>query len=282
MQSELLPLGHQLSILKVRLAINELRYDPQRQGQTNHFHSCFELYCNSAGTSLLRLDFSNEITVDKGEWVLLRPRQLHEELVYGRCSGYTLGIESDPLGGSLFERALQDGYVKGVNGRIADLLSEVARQCREHPVGYAEYISHLLSILMLELCRACGARSNDRIRAAKTPENVGQIIDSFFNRVFRSEKEGLSIANLASELHLSTRQCSRILQKYYGMSFGKLLLVTRLRFTECLLLQTERPISEICELCGLSEPYLVRSFKEVYGLTPAQYRMLHKKDLPPE
>ncbi len=282
MEPRMLNLNQKLTVLNTPIAVNKLRFLSQRESTPNHIHSYIELYCNTEGTSVLKLNFNKQLSVDKDQWVLLSRNLVHEEVVYGRCAGFSLGIETDPRGAALLSGLDKNGYCTGFGERTGALLNEIVKEYTEHPLGYAEYGGHLLSMLLLELCRCCGSKTVDDINEPKPdPDNIYLIIDSFFNRIFQvefqRESEKMTIEYLAEQLHMSTRHVSRILQKHYGMTFQHMLLATRMRFTEYLLLRTDRSISEICELCELSEPYLIRSFKESYGMTPAQYRRLHRQ-----
>lgn len=272
MEQSVLNLNLQLTVLDTPFAVNRMARVPQRTGAPLHAHSHMELYYNTEGTSVLKLFDNRQITVDKEHWVLIGQNIRHEEIVYGRCSGYCLEIETDPAGLALLKGLQSAGYLTGREPRqMGAILLRIWQEQTERPPGYSQCCSYLMSLLLLSLFRWCdtglpkfsGQEDKDRIRT---------VIDSFFGRVFQSETEEMTPERLAGQLHVSTRHLRRLLQKYYGMSFQQLLLSTRLRFTEDLLLHTGKSVSEICEMCNLSETYLIRNFKEKYGMTPAQYR----------
>ena len=275
---ESLIISQKLTVWSTPIAINQILYTSQRQCQPNHLHSYLELYYNTEGSSVLRLNFNKEIVVDKNHWILLNRNIMHEEIVYGRCMGFSLGIETDPAGVSLFPKLLRDGYVLGYSETIGDILMQIVDEYNEHPPGYTEYTNHLLSLLMLDLCRDSGGIVTADRRDCTDPVNQYMIIDKFFNRVFLDQAQDLTISDLSKQLHMSTRNVNRVLQKHYGMNFQQMLLSMRMRFAEYQLLQTNRSISEISEQCDLSEPYLIRSFKEFFGMTPAQYRKQNKEE----
>ncbi len=282
MEPQILNLNRKLTVFGIPIAVNKLHCFSQRQGETNHLHSYIELYYSTEGSFALKLDYSATVTVDKNQWVLLDRNQIHEEVVYGRCSGFNLGIEVAPDQiSTLFPGLVRDGFCTAQNGEsVGRLLDRIRRENTERPPGYADYSDHLLSMLMIELCRV--GKNQSFPKAAREgesgyPDSALYVIDTFFNRVFRYENEGLTIDRLAEKLHMSTRNVNRILLKHYGMTFHQMLLSTRMRFTEYLLLQSERSVSEICEICDLSEAYLIRCFKQIYGMTPAQFRKEHKQ-----
>lgn len=289
MEEQILNLNRQLTVFKAPVAVNRLSYSPQRQSRTGLIHSYMVLYYNTMGSCDLRLNFSRKIVLEKGHWALLDRNLLHEETVYGRCSGYCLGIEVESsLIASLFPALIREGWCEsGSGGESVGWILERIRQenvCR--PPGYLDYTDHLLSMLVTELCRASRDRNRDRGRSflkvapaemVSRADSVAFVIDSFFNRIFQGERENLTLDALANALHMSQRNVNRILLKRYGMTFRQMLLLTRMRLAEYLLLQTDRPISEIGQLCDLSQAYLTRTFRQIYGLPPAHYRREHRK-----
>ncbi|MGM9680461.1 MAG: AraC family transcriptional regulator, partial [Eubacteriales bacterium] len=254
------------------VAVNPIVRVPRRSGMPRHAHTYVELYYNTDGTSVIKLDYNRRISVDKDQWVLIGQNVCHEEIVYGRCSGYLLGIETDPAGLALLTGLQSAGCLTGREPRqMGAILTQVWQEQTERSPGYAQCCGHLLSLLLLSLFRWCNAGWTG-MPGKEEPERVRAAIDGFFGRVYRCETVELTPEYLAEQLHVSTRHLNRLLQKYYGMNFQQLLLSNRMQFAEYLLSQSEKSVSEICEMCGLSETYLIRCFKEHYGMTPAQYR----------
>lgn len=85
--------------------------------------------------------------------------------------------------------------------------------------------------------------------------------------------EKITLAMLAEEFHLSEKYISWYFKEHFSISFMQ--YVSHLRMTKAkdLLLTTEVSITEVALCCGYPSVNLfIRSFKEMYGMTPLQYR----------
>ena len=85
--------------------------------------------------------------------------------------------------------------------------------------------------------------------------------------------EKITLSMLASEFHLSEKYISWYFKEHFNISFIQ--YVSHLRMTKAkdLLLTTEQSVTEIAFSCGYpSVNFFIRSFKELRGVTPLQYR----------
>jgi len=64
-----------------------------------------------------------------------------------------------------------------------------------------------------------------------------------------------------------------LLRKETGSTFSELVLERRMRLARTHLLNSEKPVSQIAQLCGFAdEAYFSRRFKATQGLPPGQFR----------
>ena len=85
--------------------------------------------------------------------------------------------------------------------------------------------------------------------------------------------EKITLSMLADEFHLSEKYISWYFKEHFNISFIQ--YVSHLRMTKAkdLLLTTEQAVTEIAFSCGYpSVNFFIRSFKELHGITPLQYR----------
>ena len=88
----------------------------------------------------------------------------------------------------------------------------------------------------------------------------------------------VTVQSLAKELHLSTKQTTRILQKNYKKKLSEIMMEKRLTVATELLLRSNMTILEIVEYVNFSsERYFYLQFKKAFGCTPRRYRLLNKK-----
>lgn len=90
---------------------------------------------------------------------------------------------------------------------------------------------------------------------------------------------GINMSELANQLFLSTSTLSRVFKKQTGIYFADYVSHVRMSRAVDELLRTEDSITKIAMDCGFSNPSVFnRSFKEIYGETPSDYRA-QKKEL---
>lgn len=137
----------------------------------------------------------------------------------------------------------------------------------------------LASLLMISLLRNLRFMKNDKpVNKRINEKERTAVIDNFFERDF-ALKNGC--ANLAEQLHLSTRQLNRYLQDHYGMGFQEKLIQTRMDQTALLLRSTDKRVQDIMELVGYhSVTAFYKAFANQFGMTPQQYRKQNKRTDP--
>ncbi len=88
-----------------------------------------------------------------------------------------------------------------------------------------------------------------------------------------------SLGYIADDFKLSLPTVSRMIKKETGFTFQELLMRKRFQKAVMFLVETELPVEEIAVNIGYeNHSYFYRQFKARYGMTPSQYRRMHKND----
>ena len=83
----------------------------------------------------------------------------------------------------------------------------------------------------------------------------------------------LSMKEIADELYISSRQLDRIVRKRYGKTLHQVIMETRIRSAERMLLTTNMAVDRIGSTVGFSSNAgFYREFSRYFGMTPAEYR----------
>jgi len=274
-------IDHALHFLNAKIYINKIYYFPDKITTNNHSHSYMELHYITKGSAVYRMEFQDTVELHTDEWLLLGKNIYHEEKIPEQCSGYCMGIDFlQPDAQSPFRVFWNHPYYKCEgNSKIGEIISVIFRELEEKSIGYEEYCRNLLSMLLLQILRSYPEQEAKKQAPAARKEDIVSTIDGYFNRVFNQQGNMLTIDSLAAELNISKRQLSRILQERYHSTFTKMLITAKMKYTEYLLMHTDKSVMEISEICGITDTYLIRSFKRIYNKTPAQYRKSYKKDM---
>lgn len=85
--------------------------------------------------------------------------------------------------------------------------------------------------------------------------------------------EKIELAEIAEEVNLSRTYASAIFKEELGITISEFILRERIAEAKRLLIETDLTIAEISErLAFCSQSYFTKSFTEVEGMTPGEYR----------
>ena len=94
--------------------------------------------------------------------------------------------------------------------------------------------------------------------------------------VSRFKQSKLTLSQAAKSMYISERQFSRYCLKFYGKNYYDIALDTQLKTAAYYLTHTDKSIEEIAGLINMNTTF-ARNFNKVYGVTPTQYRKLHRQ-----
>ncbi len=229
-----------------------------------HEHSLYEFFYAKTAPILLRSENGTK-TIERGDVCIVCPHATHFAEQLSKTDHFCLGFSVKSTENSeSAKQILSFLSSKDFNNFTPDetclkLLSVM------QPVN--ENNGPFCATLLLSFLLYCSGNS---------PQNTR---DSQLGRIFRLENylykdlsNNLSLCEIAEELHLSTRQLSRIIKKQYGMSFREKLFSLKMQSAARLLL-LGKSVSETAESVGYAtSAAFMKAFKTHFGKTPAQYR----------
>lgn len=156
------------------------------------------------------------------------------------------------------------------------LLEELDRTFEDDLFAKNEREESILTLLFFHILDSFGL-------AMKEENDSNDDIDAYIlqiNNIICNElDEKINLQFVADRLHLSTKQTTRIIKKYYSCSLSDLLIQRKLSIACMLLTNTNLKISKIIKLINIETAnYFFRLFKKAFGITPLQYR---KNTTPP-
>ena len=129
---------------------------------------------------------------------------------------------------------------------------------------------HLTALLFMSFFRSLKEPDTRSTASSLKYRNYVNTLDQYISRHYA---EQIRIDDIAAELHLCSKQVSRIINKEYGMSLSRFVHRHRMSIACMLLKNTSLSLSQISESVGYEyENYFFRTFKEMYGMTPTEYR----------
>lgn len=106
-----------------------------------------------------------------------------------------------------------------------------------------------------------------------------QRISIILNYIYANYAETISLTEIAEKVYMSPSSLSRFFKKEMGESFVQFVRRVRLNKAAEQLIYTSLSISKIAVNNGFSNPSAMnKDFKEMYGITPKEYRKQHQLD----
>lgn len=98
------------------------------------------------------------------------------------------------------------------------------------------------------------------------------------SRIMKNPELPWNIGEIAESLYLSKSYLQKIYKALFGRSIIEEMIFFRISNAKRLLSKTDMTVTDISRECGYaSYNYFVRQFKESEGISPSDYRTLHKK-----
>jgi AraC-like DNA-binding protein len=83
----------------------------------------------------------------------------------------------------------------------------------------------------------------------------------------------MTLTDAAAAAFLSPNYLTHLLRKETGSTFSELVLERRMRLARTHLMNSQKPLSHIAQICGFAdEAYFSRRFRKAHGVPPGQFR----------
>lgn len=154
--------------------------------------------------------------------------------------------------------------------QVIDSIASLWRSAEQEEYGFEMHIRNELSTIMALLSEHQPAVS--RKSFGKEQRDNARIKEMLTFIQSNYEKE-LTIEDIAAACAISTSECMRCFRATISTTPIAYLKTYRLQQAAIKLQSTNDKISVIAESCGFQEmSYFAKSFREIYGCTPSQYR----------
>ncbi len=268
--------------VSVRLSIDrDVGVKNELAALTKHTHAYSELFVCVSGQLTLEVE-DMRITLNSGDAAVvpanLSHHKLLEELPVVWCALAFLITANRRRSVSKLSRRLS-GFCDGTKAQI---IRNVPQFCGDiyrlrtdlaSPYDCAPALAFTLLLL-----RYAEKLSDFSPLSAAVPHDSDMnriaLLENLVNGEFMTE---ITPHGVASLLHISTRQLSRIVKKRYGTTLTRVIINKRLETAEKLLSETDQTVNSIADAVGFSSAaFMHREFKAKYRMTPIEYRNTHR------
>lgn len=249
-----------------------------------HWHDELELLIVTEGAAVCATD-REQTVLQTGEGCFFNSDVLHAvwKENSGLCRLHSMSFHPRLVGGaveSIFwqkyilplveNKQFQMRKFSAEDGEILREIETAWRSCVNEPVGYELLARNALSSVVLRLMADLpkGAASLSGI-ALLREERIKLMLDYIRSHL----REEITVAQIASAASVSESECVRCFRGAIHTPPIQYVKQYRLQKAAELLKETDKRINEIGEECGFQEmSYFAKAFRELYGLTPTEFR----------
>lgn len=233
-----------------------------------HHHTEFELHIVTEGRQEYEVN-GTEYSLGKGDFLLIYPDTTHTSLSSAphtqKCS-ITFSLETDASTGCFPGTASPR-----VSGCIDVIVREAAAKTRISPV----LIENCVLEILVTVFRFAGIQTQAPVVLPAESEDENAILAIAKQYIEDNVSAPLSVADVASYCYLSTKQLTRIFDRYEGIAPGEYIKKQRAGAIETLLADQSLSLKQISERMNFSSEYYFNSFFKRYaGMPPGEYRKM--------
>ena len=257
-----------------------------------HFHNCLEIgYCIEGGGTM---NYGGKKQDYKARSITVVPPNYphHTNSFLGKkCCWEFLFVdvesilkvqfpERPPLRTQLIQNIYRNAFLLqgDEHPQIENIILAIMDEHRKKRKYYKDSVKGLLQSLVVCLVRLCDDMDANTNRDASTSAGInvdGSItaISPAIDYVAKHYREKITILSLAEACHLSETHFRRLFSQSMNITPQAYINLIRIEEVSRLLHTTNESIGEIAVKCGFVTPStLNRNFKEIVGMSPAQFR----------
>ena len=235
-----------------------------------HWHDFYEIHVITQGTLTEHIN-GHEIEMGPGWIYFLRPYDVHEYHGNGLVSLYKIQFMIDILDPDIQKILISNEYrlIMKLSDKELEMLepflSKIVDEYNANKYNRLSMVSYLMNCLATEMIRlsqkhTSHSASSDAIVLA-------------LEYIHRNYANSITMQQVAALVGLTPNYFCSKFHKEVGQSFKQYLRGLQLNHAATLLRVTDQSISRISEDSGFrSFASFFKDFKEVYGMTPSQYR----------
>ena len=251
-----------------------------------HWHDELEIAYVERGEVTAAVN-DRQVLLQQGDGIFINRRVLHAFFMQGEGEARMPNILFHPalLYGTqesvFWEKyvkplVLSNGFTHAVFRRQVPwqkaALEEAAaafRALTDEKFGYEIRTRSALSFILLLLLEKEGEAISRPAKSQAETDRIRQMLS--FIRLHYTQP--IRVQQIADSAFISRRECMRVFRNIIGLSPIQYVIGLRVQKAKQLLLETDRPILDICVSCGFqNQSYFTKVFREKTGLSPLQCR----------
>jgi len=148
----------------------------------------------------------------------------------------------------------------------------------EKSAGYVEKMHAVVE--QWDVCAWLGLALDDYIKLVGSSQDASKIgqVRPAVNYIEANHDKAVTLATVAKAAHLSVSRMAHLFKEQMGMTIIEYLTQVRIEKAKELLLTTDQTCTEVCFTVGYNnQSYFTRTFKNLVGTTPSQFRTKNRR-----
>lgn len=230
-----------------------------------HKHNCYIFYYIINGSGTFITD-SGTYSVMKQQIIVCFPLEGHSMIPHDEIEYYHVKFEDDQQGDFLYDLLLlKKQQVMNCTENLTSLFYDIHEFVNHNNFYVYKRGVYLFVSLLYKLIAEKFFK-----REAVTANIVQSVLFSLYSNT------NIDIKTISNDLQLSVQTIIKAFKETLGISPKQYILQYKIERATVFLIETNKPIKEIAEELGFSDPYqFSKSFKKHKGIPPKEFRTLY-------
>lgn len=139
--------------------------------------------------------------------------------------------------------------------------------------SYQEEIDQIRNINNINEITATFLQLEEEIKGLLSQRSYSELTQKAIDLVHRDYQHDLILKEIAEALYVNPMYLGQLIRKETGQTFAQYLNSYRIKKAEEMLIKSAKTVNEIAHAVGYSSTgYFHKNFKEIYGITPKEFR----------
>lgn len=257
------------------LRVSTINYDAEfgEQSSSVHSHDFYELLFVREGRGKLFVN-GNMTDVASGDVIIIAPLQQHNEITTPDfpLSLFSVAFICTTVKIPGFIMKLDKKDCDSITIKINELLSN-----HGYPLEFGHlYCQNVAENIIIDLLRRLNRKSDNTVEPTHSTQ-IAYSVAQIREYIDQNFTEDLSVSHLATLACSSPEHFIRSFKRLTGVSPKNYVISKRINAAVHSLTYTDKSVKNICYEIGYSDiNNFIRKFKAFSGLTPIEYRKLHR------
>lgn len=246
-----------------------------------HRHTFYEIHHAVENGYVIEVN-EQTITLNHGDFVVISPQTPHKITSVSKGKRFVVGLTIAPNNenvnyiNNILSEIHENIRVYSARENMPALVELMLITSFNARPAFEDALSALLTLYLLEIFNLISP-TVERTTAQQRHQN-NTTVNNAMKLICENSSRNITPMDLAQQIHISTKQLSRLFLQQMGITLSKAIKNERIKYIKSFLEHTDLPLREIAERTGFSDEFnLNRFFNRIEGLPPGKYRKSLKR-----